>query len=305
MLPLQQSAHAGCKGDYGMRGRYTIKDVITDVVYDIVGSVVFAAGLICFVEPANLAPGGMSGAAILINYIWGLPVGLMAFLLNIPLLFMSWFFLGKRMTIKTVKSLAINSAVIDLVVARYFPVYLGDRMIGAVFGGVFMGAGLGIIFLRGSNTGGTDIISFLVKKWFPHLPIGKIMMGVDCVIIALSIYVFGNMEAGLYGVASLFCCSKVIDSIVYGMDKGIMVTVISDQNQAIAAHIMDEVQRGVTFLKGKGAYTGIDRDVLICAVRRQEFARVKAIIYEYDHDAFIITSETSEVMGEGFKPVKD
>ncbi len=288
-----------------MRKKKTLKDIVTDLIFDVAGSFVFAVGLICFVNPANLAPGGMSGAAILINYIWGLPIGLMAFLLNIPLLILSWFFLGKRMTVKTIKSLAINSAIVDLVVARYLPVYIGDRMIGAVFGGVFMGAGLGLIFMRGSNTGGTDIISFLVRKLFPHLPIGRIMMGVDCVIIAMSIYVFGNMEAGLYGVASLFCCSRVIDSIVYGMDKGIMITVISDQNHAIAAHIMDEVGRGVTFLKGQGAYTGIDRDVLLCAVRRQEFARAKAIIYEYDHDAFIITSETSQVMGEGFKPVKD
>ncbi len=288
-----------------MRKKYSLKDLIIDLVYDIAGSVIYAAGLICFVNPANLAPGGMSGAAIMINYIWGLPIGLMAFLLNIPLMIMSWLFLGKYMTLKTLKSLAVNSLIVDQVVGRYFPVYTGDRMIGATFGGVLMGAGLAAIFLRGSNTGGTDTISFLVRKWFPHLPIGKIMMAVDCVILSMSIFVFGNMEAGLYGVVSLFCCSKVIDSIVYGADKGIMMTVISDQNQAIAAHIMDEVGRGVTFLKGKGAYTGIERDVLICAVRRQEFARARAIIYEYDHDAFIITSETSEVMGEGFKPVKE
>ena len=288
-----------------MRKKYSLKDLIIDLVYDIVGSVIFAAGLICFVNPANLAPGGMSGAAIMINYIWGLPIGMMAFLLYVPLMIMSWMFLGKYMTLKTLKSLAINSLIVDQVVGRYFPVYIGDRMIGATFGGVLMGAGLAAIFLRGSNTGGTDTISFLVRKWFPHLPIGKIMMAVDCVILSMSIFVFGNMEAGLYGVVSLFCCSKVVDSIVYGADKGIMMTVISDQNQAIAAHIMDEVGRGVTFLKGRGAYTGIERDVLICAVRRQEFARARAIIYEYDHDAFIITSETSEVMGEGFKPVKE
>ncbi len=288
-----------------MRKKYTLSDLVLDLAYDFFGSVVFAAGLICFVEPANMAPGGMSGIAVLINYVWGLPIGLMAFLLNIPLLIMSWFFLGKRMTIKTVKSLVINSLVIDFLVSPFFPLYTGDRMIGAMFGGVLMGAGLAVIFLRGSNTGGTDTVSFLVRKWFPHLPIGKIMMAVDGIIIALSIFVFGDLESGLYGVISVFCCSKVIDSIVYGVDKGIMITVISDHNQAIAAHIMEEMERGVTFLKGQGAYTGIERDVLICAVRRQEFARAKAIIYEYDHDAFIITSETSEVMGEGFKPVKD
>lgn len=280
-------------------------DILFDILYDIVGSFIFAVGIICFVNPAKLAPGGMSGIAIMINYIWGAPIGMMAFMLNIPLLILSRLFLGRKMTVKTVKSLAINSIMVDVVAAGLLPQYSGDRMIGAVFGGVLMGAGLALIFMRGSNTGGTDIVSFLVRKWFPHLPIGRIMLFVDGLVLLLSMYVFGNMEAGLYGAISLFCCSKVIDSIVYGFDKGVMLTVISDHNHQIAEHIMTEVERGVTFLKGEGAYTGMARDVLICAVRRQEFAKVKAIIYTYDEDAFIITSETKEVRGEGFKPVKD
>lgn len=280
-------------------------DLVLDLLHDVSGSFIFAIGIICFVNPAKLAPGGMSGIAIMVNHIWGAPIGLMAFILNIPLLILSWFFLGKKMTVKTIKSLLINSIMVDVIGAGILPRYAGDRMIGAVFGGVLMGAGLAPVFMRGSNTGGTDIVSFLVRKWFPHLPIGRIMLFVDGLILLLSIYVFGNMEAGLYGAISLFCCSKVIDSIVYGFDKGVMVTVISDHNREIAEHIMTEVERGVTFLKGQGAYTGIERDVLICAVRRQEFARVKSIVYTYDEDAFIITSETKEVRGEGFKPVRD
>ena len=130
-------------------------------------------------------------------------------------------------------------------------------------------------------------------------------MGENGLIILVSIFVFGNMEAGLYGGISLFCCSKVIDSIVYGMDKGVMVTVISDKNKEITARIMQEMERGVTFLKGEGAYTGKPRDVLICAVRRQKFARLTAIIRMYDEDAFIITSETKEVRGEGLKAVSE
>jgi uncharacterized membrane-anchored protein YitT (DUF2179 family) len=178
-------------------------------------------------------------------------------------------------------------------------------MIGAVFGGVLMGAGLAIIFLRGSTTGGTDIISFLVRKWYPHIPIGRLMMVVDCIIIGISILVFGNMEAGLYGLISLFCCSLVIDSIIYGMDKGSMVTVVSDKNNEIAAQIMTELERGVTLLNGKGAYTGTEREVLICAVRKQQYGRLRGIVYENDPNAFMIVSETSEVLGEGFKEVKN
>ncbi len=281
-----------------------MKTVLIDLVYDLIGSVLFAVGIVCFVNPANLAPGGMSGIAILLNYLWQLPIGLMSVLLNVPLLILSWLFLGKSLTIKTVKSLVISSVMVDMVVTKLAPVYTGDRMIGAVFGGVLMGAGLAIIFLRGSTTGGTDIISFLVRKWYPHIPIGRLMMVVDCIILGVSIIVFGNMEAGLYGLISLFCCSKVIDSIIYGLDKGSMVTVISDKNQAIAAQIMKELERGVTLLDGKGAYTGNQREVLICAVRKQQYGRLRSIVYENDPTAFMIVSETSEVLGEGFKVVK-
>ena len=285
--------------------KHKARDLFLDLIFDVIGSFAFALGIVCFVNPANLAPGGMSGVAILVNYVWGLPIGRMAFIMNIPLLILSWLFLGRRMTLRTVKSLVINSALIDIISASPVPIYVGDRMIGAVFGGALMGAGMAMIILRGSNTGGTDIVSFLIRKWFPHLPIGRIMMGVDGLIILVSIFVFGNMEAGLYGGISLFCCSKVIDSIVYGMDKGVMVTVISDKNKEIAEGIMQEMERGVTFLKGEGAYTGKPRNVLICAVRRQEFARLTAIIRMFDEDAFIITSETKEVRGEGFKAVSE
>ncbi len=286
-----------------MNKKLNVKGFCTDLAYDLVGSVLYAAGIVCFVNPANMAPGGMSGVAILLNYLWGLPIGTMTIVLNIPLLILSYIFLGKSLTWKTVKSLVISSLMVDLVMARYAPVYAGDRMIGGVFGGVLMGAGLAIIFLRGSTTGGTDIISFLVKKWYPHVPIGRMIMVVDCIIIGVSVLVFGNLESALYGLISLYCCSMVIDGIIYGLDKGSMVMVVSEKNDEIAAQIMDELERGVTLLKGQGAYTGTDRDVLMCAVRKQQFARVRAIIYEKDPNAFVIVSETSEVLGEGFKQV--
>ena len=286
-----------------MNKKLNVKGFCTDLAYDLVGSVLYAAGIVCFVNPANMAPGGMSGVAILLNYLWGLPIGTMTIVLNIPLLILSYIFLGKSQTRKTVKSQENSSLMVDLVMSRYAPIYAGDRMIGGVFGGVLMGAGLAIIFLRGSTTGGTDIISFLVKKWYPHVPIGRMIMVVDCIIIGVSVLVFGNLESALYGLISLYCCSRVIDSIIYGLDKGSMVMVVSEKNDEIAAQIMDELERGVTLLKGQGAYTGTDRDVLMCAVRKQQFARVRAIIYEKDPNAFVIVSETSEVLGEGFKQV--
>ncbi len=276
-----------------------------DIIFDIVGSFLYAVGIICFVNPADLAPGGVSGIAIMLNYLWNLPIGLMTFVINIPLLILSWVFLGHSITLKTLKTMVISTVMMDLIVSEYIPVYAGDRMISAMFGGIIMGAGLAVIFLRGSTTAGTDIISFLIRKWRPHLPIGQILMLIDCTIVAASIPVFGNLESGLYALIAMFCSSRVIDGIIYGMDKGSMVTVVSDKNNEIANSIMKDLDRGVTLLRGRGGYTGKDRDVLICAVRKQQFGRMRSLIYDIDPSAFVVVNETTEILEEGFRDINE
>ncbi len=277
--------------------------IIGDLFYDMVGSLLMGIGVYCFVDPANIAPGGMSGIAILIKYLVNVPIGLMTFILNIPLLILSYRYLGKKFTVNTIKSLIINTVILDYVVAPLIPQYIGDRLIGSVFGGILMGVGLAIIFMRGSTTGGTDIMSYLMQLKFPHMPIGRAILIVDCVIIAASMAVFQNIETGLFGIISLFCCTKSIDSIIYGMEKGTKFTICSKCSKEISEKIMEDLERGVTLLKGIGAYTKEEQQVIICVVRKQEYARVKSIIYEIDPMAFVTVSEVDEVFGEGFKPI--
>lgn len=279
------------------------KNICLDLGADVLGSLVFATGIISFVGPAQIAPGGVSGISLILNYLWGLPIGTMSLILNIPLLILSYRYLGHHLTYKTIKSLVINTLMIDMVVTPFFPVYTGDRLLGAVFGGVAMGAGLAIIFLRGSTTGGTDIVSYLVQRRWPHISIGRAILMIDCVILGTSMVVFKSLEAGLFGMVSLFCSTRVIDTIIYGQDKGSMVTVVSERYEAIAKAIMEELQRGVTLLQGQGAYSGKETKVLICAVRKPQFARLKAIIYENDPKAFVVVSEAGEILGEGFKAI--
>ena len=276
-----------------------------DVGADVIGSLLFAVGIVSFTEPANIAPGGVSGIAIILNYLWDmLPIGGMSIAINIPLLILSFKYLGRRASIKTICSLIISSLMIDCVAAPFFPIYTGDRLLGAVFGGVFIGAGLALIFLRGSTTGGTEIVSNLMRLRWPHISMGRAILFVDCAVIALSMVVFAlSQSSGMYGIISLFCSSKVIDAIVYGFDQGNMVTVVSDKNEEISRRILEEIDRGVTLLHGKGAYTGQEKEVLICAVRKSEFARLKSIVREVDHSAFVVTTEAGEIFGEGFKPV--
>lgn len=278
-----------------------IKDLFLDVCGDIIGSFIFGIGIISFIGPANIAPGGVSSIALMINHFIPVPIGLTSFLINVPLLILSFLYLGKRFTFKTIRTLGINTVVIDLIVTPLIPIYSGDRLLGSLYGGVLVGAGLALIFLRGSTTGGTDIVSFLLQKFVPSFSIGRAMMIIDGSVIAASMLVYRDIESGLFGIISLFTMTQVLDGIIYGVDKGCLVTVISPKNRQIAERIISEMDRGATFLKGEGGYSHEEKDVLLCAVRQVQFTRLKSIIYQEDRDAFIIVSDVGQILGEGFK----
>lgn len=262
-----------------------------------------AVGVYCFAEQADIAPGGISGIAILLKYLFNLPIGVMTFVINVPILYLGFRYLGKRFTLRSLITLAISSVILDFVVTPFFPQYTGDRMLASIFGGVCMGAGLGVIFLRGSTTAGTDIISCLLERRFPHIQIGTALMLVDCAILGASILVFRNLESGLFGLIALFCQTKVIDGIVYGLDKGRQVLIISPKNEEIAARIISEMERSATFLEARGAYRGQESPVLLCVLRLQEYHQLKTLVHEVDPDAFLVVSETAQILGEGFKPI--
>ena len=177
-------------------------------------------------------------------------------------------------------------------------------MLGTIYGGVLLGTALGLIFSRGGTTGGTDIISYLLERRYPHIPIGQLMMMMDGIVIGISVFVFQDLEAALFAVITLFCQTKVINGLVYGRDKGTVVSIISKKSKEIKDAILQDLERGVTILKGQGAYSGEDRDMLYCVVRIQEFPAVKKLVYEIDEKAFLIVQEATKVHGEGFKKLE-
>lgn len=205
------------------------------------------------------------------------------------------------MTKKTIITVSINAIMLDVIIPLIVPVYQGDRLLSSVFGGILVGAGLAIVFMRGSTTGGTDTLAWLIRLKFPHFSIGKALLAIDSMILLASIFVYHDLESGLYGMISMFCTSKVIDTLLYGMDKGNMIMIFSSKNTEIAKKIMDDMGRGVTFLEGYGAYSRSKTQVLICAIRKHQYARIKSIIFSVDPNAFVTTSEVSEILGEGFK----
>lgn len=276
------------------------KSVFTDILYDISGSILYAAGIYTFAGNAGFAPGGVSGLALIMDHLWGFPVGTMTLLLNIPLVIISYRAVGRQLLIKSAVTMVISSLFLD-VIFPMFPVYSGDRLIASVCSGAFLGAGMALFYLRGSSSGGIDFLALTIKKKRPHMTIGVITMLIDLVVILLGWPVFGDVDAVLYGVLATFVSTVVIDKILYGAGAGTLAIIITERGKETAERISERAGRGVTSLRAVGAYTRTDREVLLCACSKAEAYLVKSAVQEADDKAFFMFTETSEVFGEGFK----
>lgn len=274
-----------------------------DMVFTLVGCIIFAVGIYVFIQPNQIAPGGVSGVSIMLHYLTGLPVGALSLLINIPLLLLAWKFLGWKFTGQTLMSVATLSFMLDYV-AVLLPQYEGDPLLAALFGGALIGTGLAVVFMRGFTTGGTDIISRLLQLKYPYLQLGKILMVIDLIVILTSAYVFGRIETALYGMVAVFTSSRMVDSLLYGMDTGKLVYIMSCRAVELSERIIEGLGRGCTILKSTGAYTKQDSNVLMVAVRRPQYYILKKMVREMDPKAFIIVTDATEVLGEGFKQIE-
>ena len=276
------------------------KILMWDLLYDIAGSILYAAGIYTFAGNAGFAPGGVSGLALILNYLLGLPVGTVTLLFNIPLVVISYKAVGRTLLTKSAKTMVISSLFLD-VIFPYIPMYTGSRLMAAIYSGVFMGAGMALFYIRGSSSGGIDFLALTIKKKKPHMSIGVITLLIDLVVILLGWPVFGDIDAVLYGVASTGVSTIVIDKILYGTGAGTLAIIITKRGSVIAAKIGENVRRGVTTIPASGSYTGLHRDVLLCACSKAEAYLVKSAVQETDEQAFLMFTETREVFGEGFK----
>lgn len=279
----------------------SVRGMLRDVSLLLIGSLIYGIGIYMFVVPANIAPGGASGIALMVNFVTGLPVGTLTLVLNVPLLILAWFYLSKKFAVSTAITTAVCSFVLDFVVPLFIPVYAGDRLLCSLYGGVLVGAGMALIFIAGSTTGGTDILGYILQKKRPHMSIGRALMIVDGIILAASIFVFGNIEAALFGLISLYVQTKVIDAIIYGGEVGSMATIVTSNPDEITEKVISELDRTATLLPAKGAYSRKNTNVLLCTVRKSQFSRLKKIVYDADPNAFVMVTDTSEVFGLGFK----
>ena len=286
----------------GYYKKYGWKAAVRDVLHDVVGSILYAAGIYTFAATANFAPGGITGIAMIINhYLPFLRIGLLSLLINVPVAIVCYRLLGRVFFFKSVKSMLISALFLD-VVFPLIPQYNGaeNPLLAALFAGALSGIGLAIIYMPGSSTGGTDFVIMSIRKLKPHLSIGTISLVVDGVVILLGWPVFGNINAVLYGVLMTIVSTTLIDKVMYGTGTRRMLQVISDHAHEIAVDIMEETERGATIVDVHGAYTGDPHQMLMCVCSKVEVFTARRIINRIDPNAIVMLTTVDEAYGEGF-----
>nr|WP_294463798.1 YitT family protein [uncultured Sellimonas sp.] len=272
-----------------------------DILVDIIGGILIAIGTYNFAAMAKFPMVGFNGIALIFYQLFGLPIGTVAMLLNIPVAIACFRILGKDFFIRSIRTIIITSIIMD-VVAPLFPVYTGDRMLAAICTGVFSGLGYAMIYMRNTSTGGSDFIMLSIKALNPHLSIGNISFALEAIVVLLgTALVSKDIDSLIYGMMISFILSAVVDKVMYGIDSGKMTLIVTDFPVEVAARIDQEVGRGCTFLKAEGSYSHINRDVVLCACNNKEMYGIRRVVKEIDPKAFIIIVESNEVVGEGFK----
>lgn len=283
--------------------KLTGKELFRNLLMIIFGSAVFGLGFHLFLDPNGINCGGITGIAMLIIYGTKsrfLTVGLLTVVFNLPLFFLGLRHIGKRFFFGSLLGLIVSSACIDL-----FPYLIHvpkvDPLIASIFGGISIGAGLGLVFIAEASTGGIDIVARLLKMKLRNLPIGKIILCMDiCTAIATGI-VYRQFSNTLYSIITLFLSSVALDRVVYSLDYSKVALIISDRHEEISSRICSQLDRGVTMLDGEGYYSRSKKTVLLCAVKRRQLAQLKELIMTVDPNAFVILQDAHQVFGDGFK----
>ena len=278
------------------------------VVYSLIliGTFIMAAGFVLFISPYKLAPGGVYGIAIILHHLFDFPIGLSALIMDIPLTILGIKILGPRFGAKTIVGFVSTSLWVSLLewTYGYEPLVENDALLSAIFGGVLIGVGLGLVFKSRATSGGSDIIAMIFAK-YTHLPIGQLLIIVDSAIVLLGLAAFGKWEIPLYSWIVIFISGKVIDVVLHGLDYDKTLFIVSNKEEEIRQKILVDLNRGGTILNGKGMYNGQDKSIIFTVVSRRELAVLKDFIHRIDPDAFLTVINANEILGKGFKSLNE
>ena len=272
---------------------------ISWVLWTVVGSAIFAFGFAVFLLPHDMNAGGISGLAqVIVEIIDFGSVGTLSILINLPLFVLGGIKIGKRFFVGSLLGMLLSSVLIDVFVM--LPVMDMEPLLCVLYGGVLCGLGLGVVFVSGTSTGGSDILIRLLKLKYRNVPIGQISMCFDAAVVVLTGLIFRDASKALYTGIAVFVASQVVDAVVYRFDYSQVALIISKEYAAIAEAIGRELYRGATFLHGEGTYSHNQTKVVLTAVKKQQLAELKEIVIRLDPNAFIILQEAHQVLGDGF-----
>lgn len=296
-----------------MKNSNSFSKTVQDYLWIVLGSLITAAAINIFLVPYKIAPGGVTGIATVIYYLIDemIPVGIIMLMLNVPLFIFGYKYIGRRFIVRTLISTVLLSLITDVTepLTELFTEQLAlenltespDYMLYTIFGGFFLGLGLGLVFKSGATTGGTDLAARILNHFIPTLSVGRALLLMDTAVVIFAAVAFRSFLLALYAILALYISSKIIDVILEGMNFAKAVFIISDHADIIAQDVMNELERGVTALKGIGMYSGNDKKVLYCVIQRGQLQGLKNIVKRADPKAFVILSDVTEVLGEGFK----
>lgn len=272
----------------------------------IIGSFILASGFVFFITPYKIIPGGVYGISIVLHYIFGTPVGLVALLFDIPLTIIGVRILGPRFGFKTVLGFSLTAIFNDTLTWfwGYRPLVEGDALLSSIFGGVLVGLGLGLMFRSKATSGGSDILAAIVNK-YTNIPLGQMMILIDSVIVLLGLVVFGDWKIPLYSWIVIFITGKMIDVVLQGLSYDKSLFIISEKHEEIREKIINNLNRGGTFIEGKGMYNMAERKIIFTVVSRREVAILQEYIHQIDPNAFMTVIDATEIYGEGFRSLRE
>ena len=283
-----------------MKKRAVLRWII-DLAIILFGSALYALGVHSFVSPNNIAPGGVTGIAVVLTSLLPVKVGTLILAFNIPLIILGFIFLNKSTMIKTLISVAAVTFFTDYL-GQYVPTYSaegGNGIVAALFGGALMGIGLGLNYQREGTTGGTDIVTKIIQRFHPDMKLSVITGALDILVVCFGMLVYKDINVVLFAVVAIFVQSKVIDFIMYGTQESRFLMIFSEHSKEIAKKLLEQ-GRGVTLFKAEGAYSGDERQVIATAVHRTAYSKVKRLVRETDPQAFVVMTSAAEVFGQGF-----
>ncbi len=272
---------------------------VKDVLLILAGCLIGAAAFSFLTYPNSIVSGGLTGIAQILNLLTGLPVGVMVIIMNVPLFIVAWRKFGIRFIVYSAIGMAGTSIFIDLFDA--FPVAMTqDMLLAAIFGGVMRGLGAGLIYWPGATAGGSDIGARLLRRRYPHINFGTLALCLDAVVVAAFAIVFKRVDSAMYTIITMFVSSRVVNIILYGLSNSGVCYIITVRPRELSRAILERLGRGCTILRGQGAYSGEEKDVLLCAVKQSQIPALRRIVSEFDPTAFVIVTQSHEVFGKNF-----